>query len=439
MPPPTAVEILDVTKNIFDINNCIFVLAIDYEVIVKGLESKFGKRTKENEREFRQYFDKIIQIPFTMPIGAFSRKINLMLENALTSLNYSLPPERRYLVLERLAKALKLSTGGIPRSIKRILNTFSLLDYIAAENSANDGKRENELEARFIIVALHINFPEICKRLMERPDFTGWDKHELDILWNLDIKNHEKQINALNESRIAKYFDESWEQVVYCLCSQTEWLKANVVNVVRLLNLLRNVLNHTDDADADNPEKLDNSAQETIARLIGSIRIISIDSDLQNIAVGNSQAQGQVFSCFAQAIWSACASEIGVKSESAFKINAIFTEENLWSWTNKLDGKIESFRFLLDPEIDHLMFVWTAKRRNLSQKEADSIIREITRDKKVFISFAGNIENATFSLSFDVLNFNDSSDFKDALFRNETKIAVLQGYGLIKKCLERLG
>ena len=41
--------------------NCVFVLAIDYDVVVKGLESKFGKKTEENEREFRSFFDKIIQ------------------------------------------------------------------------------------------------------------------------------------------------------------------------------------------------------------------------------------------------------------------------------------------------------------------------------------------------------------------------------------------
>ena len=46
VPPATAVEILDITKNIFDIPNCVFILAIDYEVVVKGLEGKFCPKSR---------------------------------------------------------------------------------------------------------------------------------------------------------------------------------------------------------------------------------------------------------------------------------------------------------------------------------------------------------------------------------------------------------
>jgi len=70
--PVDAVEVLESLKNIFDINDCIFILAIDYDVVVKGLEEKFGKKTDENEREFRSFFDKIIQVPFSMPTGAYN-------------------------------------------------------------------------------------------------------------------------------------------------------------------------------------------------------------------------------------------------------------------------------------------------------------------------------------------------------------------------------
>ena len=70
--PKDAVEVLESLKNIFDIHSCIFIIAIDYEVVVKGLEDKFGKKTNENEREFRSFFDKIIQVPFSMPTGAYN-------------------------------------------------------------------------------------------------------------------------------------------------------------------------------------------------------------------------------------------------------------------------------------------------------------------------------------------------------------------------------
>ena len=36
--PPFAVQILELLKNIFDLEHCIYVLAIDYDVVVKGLK-----------------------------------------------------------------------------------------------------------------------------------------------------------------------------------------------------------------------------------------------------------------------------------------------------------------------------------------------------------------------------------------------------------------
>ena len=38
--PPVAVEILELLKNIFDLNKCVFILAIDYDVVIKGLKSR---------------------------------------------------------------------------------------------------------------------------------------------------------------------------------------------------------------------------------------------------------------------------------------------------------------------------------------------------------------------------------------------------------------
>ena len=47
--PPVAVEILELLKNIFDLEKCVFILAIDYDVVIKGLKPKFGELT-EKER-----------------------------------------------------------------------------------------------------------------------------------------------------------------------------------------------------------------------------------------------------------------------------------------------------------------------------------------------------------------------------------------------------
>ena len=53
--PKNAVAILELLKNIFSVERCIFILAIDFQVVVKGLESKFGPQTLDNEWEFRAF------------------------------------------------------------------------------------------------------------------------------------------------------------------------------------------------------------------------------------------------------------------------------------------------------------------------------------------------------------------------------------------------
>ncbi len=276
--PPTAIEILDITKNIFDIPNCIFVLAIDYEVVVKGLEKKFGKRTAENEREFRQYFDKIIQIPFTMPIGAYGKYINKLLEPALKRLGVE-----DLDCLKSLSEDAMLVTGGNPRSIKRIVNTLSLLQYIDKKyhqpaDTAKDEDINLDLEARFIIVGLHINFPEICRKIMEKPNFVQWKEEDLKIPWKL--KMDEETNNELNALEKNEFFDDPWEKVIYRLCVQSSWLKSKVKNVSSLLNRLLVVLNNDEDK---NSKIISENGMNKLNDILEGIRVVSIDSDTANI------------------------------------------------------------------------------------------------------------------------------------------------------------
>ena len=69
LDPVIAVNFLELVKNLFDLPHCIFVLAIDYDVVVRGLTPRFGPKTDENAREFRSFFDKIIQLPFNVPVS----------------------------------------------------------------------------------------------------------------------------------------------------------------------------------------------------------------------------------------------------------------------------------------------------------------------------------------------------------------------------------
>lgn len=215
--PAIAVSMLDIVKNIFDIPNCVFVLTIDYEVVVMGLKDKFGPMTLENERVFRQYFDKIIQIPFLMPIGTYEEELPRMIEQEFKEIGFSIKKSMNSDFFKHLAEDSKIATGGNPRSIKRIINTLSLLRYIYLSRN-NFNKDEclfdinKKLEALFIIIALHINFPEISKRLMENSNFMKWSIKNMDFAWNLNAEKIQDEMAALSNN---EFFDDDWEKVVF--------------------------------------------------------------------------------------------------------------------------------------------------------------------------------------------------------------------------------
>lgn len=124
--PPMAVEILELLKNIFDLPHCVFILAIDYDVVIKGLKPKFGELTDKNEREFRSFFDKIIQLPFSMPVASYS--IDSFLVDALRKIEFFTEEELNdSVVAETLSEIARLSVGSNPRSLKRLSNTLALI------------------------------------------------------------------------------------------------------------------------------------------------------------------------------------------------------------------------------------------------------------------------------------------------------------------------
>ena len=55
-------------------------------MVIKGLKPKFGELTEKNEREFRSFFDKIIQLPFSMPVASYN--VDTFLVDALSKIEF---------------------------------------------------------------------------------------------------------------------------------------------------------------------------------------------------------------------------------------------------------------------------------------------------------------------------------------------------------------
>tara|TARA_B100000683_G_scaffold267291_1_gene300715 strand:- start:620 stop:2473 length:1854 start_codon:yes stop_codon:yes gene_type:complete len=226
--PVDAVEVLESLKNIFDINDCIFILAIDYDVVVKGLEEKFGKKTDENEREFRSFFDKIIQVPFSMPTGAYN--IENFLDQKLKELGIKIDED----ILPKYVKVVSNTVGFNPRSLKRYLNTFSLLRKIS-EISDDGNNDKNDDFVLFNLIGIQVSFPRVFRLFNQFPKFLEWNeivaaKFELGSMSEL-----KKQSEQFNEQA-----DEDWERVLFGLAQKDSYLKANWTRTAMLLDDLRN-------------------------------------------------------------------------------------------------------------------------------------------------------------------------------------------------------
>ena len=243
--PPEAVKILELLKNIFSIPGCVFVLAIDYQVVIKGLKEKFGERTPENEWEFRAFFDKIIQLPFLMPMGSYD--IGHYVNDLLRQIGFQ---DENEIDGEFVTSVVNYTIGGNPRSIKRLINSLALIkifnDSAEDEDSddediiSNDVMTERQLQ--FALVCLQIASSDVYSLLSANPDFEKWDN---DLAFSYTQKKEEQDPKfAENFELLTKeeLFDEEWEKSLYRICYANPRERAKATDLSRFFNFLNNNL-----------------------------------------------------------------------------------------------------------------------------------------------------------------------------------------------------
>lgn len=233
--PPVAVQILELLKNIFDLDHCIFVLAIDYGVVVKGLKPKFGEMTEENEREFRSFFDKIIQLPFSMPVSSY--KIDNFLMDSLADIGYIDGAEKGDKALcEALTFYAINSVGTNPRSLKRLINYLSLIRLLIGktETKEDDADLAKWKDVLFALVSLQIQYPRVYDTLLTEPDFPAWGE-KFEQLWKLPAmeESEKEKLKTMEE------FDETWEQMLFRFCRRDAFLESRALNISHILNKVR--------------------------------------------------------------------------------------------------------------------------------------------------------------------------------------------------------
>ena len=244
LDPKVAVQVLELLKNIFNVEHCVFVLAIDYQVVVKGLAHKFGDRTEENEWEYRAFFDKIIQLPFMMPMRSYD--LRNYLENLLKTAGYfgKADSSRSKQVMDYLVYLVRVTLGYNPRSLKRLANSLSLI--IRHRDFQKDHDKEVAAlnkQLIFSLVCLQIGFPKIYELLLINPYFYEWDDEFITIATRGAYTDSEEIDSALQHVMeiYPEDFDEQWEQVLFKVNYSMGWQKkSRLSDASRVLSFIQN-------------------------------------------------------------------------------------------------------------------------------------------------------------------------------------------------------
>lgn len=184
--PEVAVELLEIIKLFVNVENSIFVLAIDYEVVVKGVRKKYGESL--SEEKCRNFFDKIIQLPFKMLVERYN----------LTELVRKAVQEQTHMTDEGVnivAEFISDVMGTNPRTFKRLVNAFFLINSVneIGEEAESKTKEINDV-LMFCSLCIQMCLPKLYELMV-----TASTKKQLKEL--LEVKAAE-EIRAY----VTKYF-----------------------------------------------------------------------------------------------------------------------------------------------------------------------------------------------------------------------------------------
>lgn len=195
LSPEKAVELLEVLKNFLDVEQCVFILAVDYSVVVQGIKKKFN--TDMLDEKGRSFFDKIIQLPFNMPVAQYNTE--MYCENLLNRINieYEQKDINTYIGLATY------SVGFNPRGLKRIFNLFQLLSIVAKKQAFLDSEYTTKAEKNrmlFSILCLQTAFEPVYNFLVNNLDDLSNDFFKL--LMDQEALEKDEQFIDLREKLI---------------------------------------------------------------------------------------------------------------------------------------------------------------------------------------------------------------------------------------------
>lgn len=160
LQPEKAVELLEVLKLFLECKNCVFIIAVDYDVVTRGIRQKYG--IDVSEEKGKSFFDKIIQLPFKVPVAQYDIE-NYVLKS-LANMNITVSSSD----IKLFVSLIKTSIGLNPRSMKRLFNTYQLLDIIT-QLSVRDIDEAYRHKILFSIICMQMGHEKLYQYFSSTP------------------------------------------------------------------------------------------------------------------------------------------------------------------------------------------------------------------------------------------------------------------------------
>lgn len=205
--PSKALELLDILKLFLECDNCVFVAAVDFEIIEKGLVQKYGEDYAGEKS--RDYYNKIIQLSIKAPFSYcnVSQYITAMLENVKITLCKE--------DTELYTGLVNYSIGVNPRKMKQMLNLFQLMDIVVKTHISGISERTRR-RMIFGIICMYSGHEKLYNYLRSIP----LEKELFVLLENTDTVS------------------PSLEEMLYCDCGNGEFDYTYLSNLKKFVGYL---------------------------------------------------------------------------------------------------------------------------------------------------------------------------------------------------------
>jgi hypothetical protein len=206
--PLKALELLESIKNFLDVENCVFILAVDYEVVQIGMAQKLGQDLQKISG--KSFFDKIIQLPFTMPSNSYD--LGNYIKSLLDKSGFRVNDDE----VDFYDNITSCTVGRNPRSIKRIINYAKLIRLIRGKHTSSQTRDSAERrKVLYALLCMQVAWPEIFTFFVNSPtpatikNIEDWNYLDT-IPYIQKLYDRTPNVDQL-KSNISSYFDSLYD------------------------------------------------------------------------------------------------------------------------------------------------------------------------------------------------------------------------------------